>query len=87
MKLTDHFEGTLTLTEQSSKELFRILREQDEKFINALLDGKTGFTLSSSDGRSVDLIPLPKAKADNCGECFGASFGDCDSCPKEEGRK
>lgn len=61
MKLTDHFEGELTLTEKSSKELFRVLKEQDEKFIDALLDGKTGFTLKSADGRSVDLVPLPKS--------------------------
>lgn len=62
MKLTDYFEGELTLTEKSSKELFRVLKEQDEKFIDALLDGKTGFTLKSVDGRSVDFVPLPKSR-------------------------
>lgn len=61
MKLTDHFEGELTLTEKSSKELFRVLKEQDEEFIDALLDGKTGITLKSVDGRSVDFVPLPKS--------------------------
>ena len=24
---------------------------------------------------------------DRCGYCMGASFGDCDSCPKEEGQE
>lgn len=57
MRLTDEFSGTLTLEENSTKELFRVLKEQDEAFINAVLDGRCGFTLKSADGRSVELIP------------------------------
>ena len=53
----EEWSATLMLTENSSKELFRILREQDEEFINALLDGKCGFTLTSNDGRCVELVP------------------------------
>ena len=60
MKIKDEFSGTLTLTENSTKELFRVLKEQDEKFINDVLDGKYGFTLKSTDGRSVKLIPADK---------------------------
>lgn len=50
----------LTLTEESSKALFDVLHQQDQEFINGLLDGKHGFTLQSSDGRSVELAPAPK---------------------------
>ena len=56
-RLIDEWRATLILAEQSSKELMRILKEQDEKFINNLLDGKCGFTLNSADGRSVELVP------------------------------
>ena len=57
MRLTDEFGGTLTLTENSTKELLRVLKEQDKAFMDALFDGRCGFTLKSSDGRSVELIP------------------------------
>lgn len=57
MKIKDEFSGTLTLTENSTKELFRVLKEQDETFISDVLDRKYGFTLKSADGRSVKLIP------------------------------
>lgn len=56
----EEWSGTLTLTEKSSKELFRVLKEQDEKFMDAVLDGKCGFTLKSSDGRTVELVPKQK---------------------------
>lgn len=59
-KIKDEFSGTLTLTENSTKELFRVLKEQDETFISDVLDGKYGFTLKSADGRSVKLIPADK---------------------------
>ena len=60
MKIKDEFSGTLTLTENSTKELFRVLKEQDETFISDVLDGKYGFTLKSADGRSVKLTPADK---------------------------
>lgn len=49
--------GVLTLTEESSNELFRVLEEQDKAYINDVLDGKCGFTIKSTDGRSVELVP------------------------------
>lgn len=57
MKIHDEFSGTITLTENSSRELFKVLKEQDEAFINDMLDGRCGFTLKSADGRSVELVP------------------------------
>lgn len=56
----DEWSAELTLTEESSKALFDVLHQQDLEFINGLLDGKHGFTLQSSDGRSVELAPAPK---------------------------
>lgn len=53
----DEFSGTITLTENSSRELFKVLQEQDEAFINDVLCGRCGFTLKSADGRSVELVP------------------------------
>ena len=60
MKICDEFSGTITLTENSSRELFKVLKEQDEAFINDVLCGRCGFTLKSADGRAVELIPAPK---------------------------
>ena len=57
MKIHDEFSGTITLTENSSRELLKVLNEQDEAFINDMLDGRWGFTLKSADGRSVELVP------------------------------
>lgn len=62
MKLHDEFSGTLTLSEDTSRELLRVLQEQDESFINDVFDGKCGFTLKSADGRSVELVPNAKAE-------------------------
>lgn len=56
--------ATLTLTKESSKELFRLLKEQDEAFINDVLDGKCGFTLESADGRRVELVPKADRKTE-----------------------
>lgn len=53
----EEWSATLTLTKESSEELFRVLKEQDEAFINDVLDGKCGFTLESADGRRVELVP------------------------------
>lgn len=50
-------EAELTLTEESSRELFKVLEEQDKMFMEALLNGECGFTLKCSDGRSVELVP------------------------------
>ncbi len=55
--MIEEWGGTLTLTEASSKELMRVLKEQDDEFINALFNGECGFTLKCTDGRSVELIP------------------------------
>ena len=64
MTIHDEFSGTLTLTENSSRELFRVLKEQDEAFISDVLDGKCGFTLKSADGRSVELVPKADRKTE-----------------------
>ena len=53
----EEWSATLTLTKESSEELFRVLKEQDEAFINDMFDGKCGFTLESADGRRVELVP------------------------------
>lgn len=58
--MISEWSGELTLTEESSKALFDVLHQQDQEFINGLLDGKHGFTLQSSDGRAVELVPAPK---------------------------
>lgn len=50
-------EAELTLTEESSREIFKVLEEQDKIFMEALLNGERGFTLKCSDGRSVELVP------------------------------
>ena len=57
MEIHNEFSGTITLTENSSRELFKVLKEQDEAFINDVLCGRCGFTLKSADGRSVELVP------------------------------
>lgn len=84
MKIKDEFSGTLTLTENSTKELFRVLKEQDETFINDVLDGEYGFTLKSADGRSVTLIPADKLQGEwelalpkEAGEFFEAVKNGC----------
>lgn len=58
--MISEWSADLTLTEESSKALFDVLHQQDLEFINGLLDGKHGFTLQSSDGRAVELVPAPK---------------------------
>lgn len=78
MKIKDEFSGTLTLMENSTKELVRVLKEQDEKFINDVLDGKYGFTLKSVDGRSVELIPADRPQGwIPCSERLPSSSGKC----------
>jgi hypothetical protein len=68
MRIHDELKGTLTLTENSSRELFRVLKEQDEVFINDVLNGRCGFTLVSADGRRVELVPNTN-KHCQCVEC------------------
>lgn len=58
--MISEWSAELTLTEESSKALFDVLHQQDQEFIDGLLEGKHGFTLQSSDGRSVELVPAPK---------------------------
>lgn len=71
--MIDEWSGTLTLTEASSKELMRVLKEQDDEFMDNLFNGKCGFTLKCTDGRSVELVPKadrktePQRTCDNCG--------------------
>ena len=60
----EEWSATLTLTKESSEELFRVLKEQDEAFINDVLDGKCGFTLESADGRRVELVPKADRKTE-----------------------
>lgn len=50
-------EAELTLTEESSRALFKLLEEQDKMFMEALFNGECGFTLKCTDGRSVELVP------------------------------
>ena len=64
----DGFSGTIELTEDSSRELLRVLEEQEQVFINKLLDGKCGFTLRGSDGRTVDLVPKALCEWIPCSE-------------------
>ena len=64
----DGFIGTIELTENSSRELLRVLEEQEQFFINELLDGKCGFTLRGSDGRTVDLVPKALGEWIPCSE-------------------
>ena len=59
---TTEFSGELTLDEQSSQRLLQLLKEQDQEFINELLDGECGITLNGTDGRSVDLVPKSWAR-------------------------
>lgn len=61
----EEWSATLTLTKESSEELFRVLKEQDEAFINDMLDGKCGFTLESADGRRVELVPKADRKTES----------------------
>ena len=59
-RMTEGISGTIELTEDSSRELLRILEEQDAEFINELLEGKRALTITGSDGRSVELTPKAK---------------------------
>lgn len=56
-RMTEGISETIELTEDSSRELLRMLEEQDAEFINELLEGKRDLTISGSDGRSVELTP------------------------------
>ena len=67
--------GVLTLTEESSNELFRVLEEQDKAYINDVLDGKCGFTIKSADGRSVELVPTQNKRNQRV-----QSVEACDMC-------
>ena len=67
--------GVLTLTEESSNELFRVLEEQDKAYINDVLDGKCGFTIKSTDGRSVELVPTQNKRSQRV-----QSVEACDMC-------
>lgn len=60
----DEWSGTLTLTEASSRELMRVLEKQDAEFMDALFNGKCGFTLKCTDGRSVELVPTADRKTE-----------------------
>ena len=62
--MIDEWSGTLTLTEASSRELMRVLEKQDAEFMNALFNGKCGFTLKCTDGRSVELVPKADRKTE-----------------------
>ena len=66
--MIEEWGGTLTLTEASSRELMRVLKEQDAEFMDALFNGKCGFTLKCTDGRSVELIPKADRKTENSSE-------------------
>lgn len=81
--------GVLTLTEESSNELFRVLKEHDEAFINDVLDGKCGFTITSTDGRSVELVPTQNKRSqrvqrvEECNKCCIQTEVGCEQtdCP------
>lgn len=62
--MIDEWSGTLTLTEASSRELMRVLEKQDAEFMDALFNGKCGFTLKCTDGRRVELVPKADRKTD-----------------------
>ena len=62
--MIDEWGGTLTLTEASSRELIRVLKEQDDEFMDNLFNGKCGFTLKCTDGRSVELVPTADRKTE-----------------------
>ena len=66
--MIDEWGGTLTLTEASSRELMRVLKEQDDEFMDNLFNGKCGFTLTCTDGRSVELVPTADCKTENSSE-------------------
>lgn len=65
--MIDEWGGTLTLTEASSRELMRVLKEQDDVFMDNLFNGKCGFTLKCTDGRSVELVPTADRKTEPSG--------------------
>ena len=83
MQVHDEFSGTITLTENSSRELFKVLEEQDEAFINDVLDGRCGFTLKSADGRSVELVPNTNKRC-QCVGSVGADRKTEPTCSKME---
>jgi hypothetical protein len=62
--MIDEWSGTLTLTEASSRELMRVLKEKDDEFMDNLFNGKCGFTLECTDGRSVELVPKSDRKTE-----------------------
>ena len=67
--MIDEWSGTLTLTEASSRELMRVLEKQDAEFMDALFNGKCGFTLKCTDGRSVELVPKADRKTEPQTDC------------------
>ena len=81
--MIDEWGGTLTLTEASSRELMRVLKEQDDEFMDNLFNGKCGFTLTCTDGRSVELVPTadrktePMKTTDYCDICKRDMCEDC----------
>lgn len=82
MRMHDEFSGTITLTENSSRELFKVLQEQDEAFINDVLCGRCGFTLKSADGRSVELVPNTNKRCQSVEsvESVEQTEKTCDNC-------
>lgn len=69
--------GTITLTEESRKNLLEMLKKMDEDFINSILDGRSGFTLACSDGRSVELEPKIKARWEPIEEGYRHRCSSC----------
>ena len=76
--MIDEWSGTLTLTEASSRELMRVLEKQDAEFMDALFNGKCGFTLKCTDGRSVELVPKADRKTEPQTDIHDLT--DCDFC-------
>ncbi|MBQ3429178.1 MAG: hypothetical protein IJH28_05330 [Mogibacterium sp.] len=84
--MIDEWGGTLTLTEASSRELMRVLKEQDDVFMDNLFNGKCGFTLKCTDGRSVELVPTadrktePQKKCKTCEHRYAGHIEECMNC-------
>ena len=80
--MIDEWGCTLTLTEASSRELMRVLKEQDDEFMDNLFNGKCGFTLKCTDGRSVELVPTADRKTEpQTVDCFLCKWlGEVDVC-------
>lgn len=69
--------GTITLTEESRKNLLEMLEKMENDFINGVLDGRSGFTLACSDGRSVELEPKIMAKWEPIEEGYRHRCSNC----------